>query len=195
MQLMQQLLDQAYADMMAGDLLEPNEMLLRQSLLIVGVPKETYTHFITERSDKVGLSMRLQVRGLAVDVDNAESVAYAVLSRRLPPDYKLVDAHFELNEVAEENIGPGWFTFFITARGYAAAALDVSTAADLIRGRRVGEAHELLRTKFPLAESPQITLWPEWSEQLKWLERLPLLPLRISVRVAPRKALKISENL
>jgi len=183
-QLTRQLLDQAYVEM--GDLLEQNEILLRQSLLIVGIPKEAYTHFVTEQSDKVGLNMRLQVRGLAVDVDNDEAVAYAALARRLPPGYKLVDAHFELGEVAEEDVGPGWFTFFVTARGYAAAALDVGAAVDLIRGQRVAEAHRRLQAEFPLAQDPQVVLWPEWPEQLKWLERLPLLPLRISVRIAPR---------
>jgi len=182
--LREQLLDQAYVEM--GALLEPNEILLRQSLLVVGIPKEAYTHFITEQADKVGLNMRLQVRGLAVDVDNAEAVAYAALSRRLPPGYELVEARFELGEVAEEDIGPGWFTFFVTARGYAAAALDTSAAADLVRGQRLAEASERLHTEFPLAQDPQVTLWPEWPEQLKWLERMPLLPLRISVRVAPQ---------
>jgi hypothetical protein len=39
---------------------------------------------------------------------------------------------------------------------------------------------------FPLAEDPQILLWPQWPERLKWLERMPLLPLRISVQVLPR---------
>ncbi|HIE56953.1 MAG TPA: hypothetical protein EYP88_01795, partial [Anaerolineales bacterium] len=81
-QLMHQLLDQAYVEM--GDLLEPSEVLFRQSLLIVGIPKEAYSHFISEQADKVGLDMRLQVRGLAVDVDNAKAVAYTALSHRLP---------------------------------------------------------------------------------------------------------------
>ena len=182
--LTEQLLDQAYVEM--GDLMEPSEVLLRQSLLIVGIPKEAYTHFITEQADKVGLNMRLQVRGLAVDVDNAKAVAYAALSQGLPPGYKLVDARFELGEVAEEDIGPGWFTFFVTARGYAAAALDTSAVADLVRGQRLAEASERLHTEFPLAQDPQVALWPEWPEKLKWLERMPLLPLRISVRVAPQ---------
>lgn len=182
--LREQLLDQAWVEM--GDLLEPSEILLRQSLLVVGIPKEAYTHFITEQSDTVGLNMRLQVRGLAVDVYNARTVAYAVLSRRLPPGYELVDARFELGEVAEEDIGIGWFTFFVTARGYAAAALDTDAAANLVRGQRLAEANERLHAEFPLAQDPQVALWPEWPEQLKWLERMPLFPLRISVRVAPQ---------
>jgi hypothetical protein len=177
-QLMQQLLDQAHVEM--GGLLESTEFLLRQSLRIEAVPKETYTRFVTEQADTVGLNLRLLVSGLAADVDNAEAVAYAGLSRRLPPGYVLVDAGFELGEVAEEDIGPGWFTFFVTARGYAAAALDTDVAVALIRGRRIADARERLLQEFPLAEPPEVTMWPEQ------MERLPLLPLRISVQVVPQ---------
>jgi hypothetical protein len=35
----------------------------------------------------------------------------------------------------------------------------------------------------PLAEEPKITLWPDWPANLKWLERMPYLTLRISVMV------------
>jgi len=183
-QLVLQLLDQAYVEM--GDLLEPTEFLLRQSLRIEAVPKKAYTCFIAEQADTVGLDMRLLVSGLAVDVDNAEAVAYTVLSRRLPPGYVLVDARFELGEVAEEDIGPGRFTFFVTARGYAAAALDTDAAVALVRGQRVDDARERLLAEFPLAEEPQVTIWPEWPERVEWLERVPLLPLRISVQVVPQ---------
>lgn len=183
-QLIRQLLDQAYVEM--GYLLEPTEILLRQSLRIEAVPKEAYTRFITEQADTVGLNMRLLVSGLAVDVDNAEAVAYTALSRRLPSGYMLVDARFELGEVAEEDISSGWFTFFVTARGYAAAALDTDAAVALVRGRLVADAREQLLAEFPLAEEPQVTIWPEWPERLEWFERLPLLPLRISVQVAPQ---------
>jgi hypothetical protein len=181
-QLMQQLLDQAYVDM-SNTLLEPSEILLRQSLRVEAVPKRAYTRFVTEQADTVGLNMRLLVSGRAVDVDNAEAVAYIALSRRIPPGYELVDASFELGEVAEEDIGPGRFTFFVTAHGYADAALDTGVAVSLIRGKRVADARESLLAELPLAEEPEIVLWPEWPERLKWLERLPLVPVRINVRV------------
>jgi hypothetical protein len=180
----QQLLDQAYTEM--GALLEPTEFLPRQTLRIEAVPKKAYTHFITEQADKVGLNMRLLVSGQAVDVDSAEGIAYSVLARRLPAEYGLVDARFDLGEVAEEDIGPGWFTFFVTAHGYAAAALDTEEAVDLIRGQRPDAAAKRLREEFPLAEPPQFTIWPDWPQQMKWLERLPILPLRISVKVLPK---------
>ena len=185
-QLMRQLLDQAYEGEMT-ELLEPTEMLLRQSLRIEAVPKESYTRFVTEQADTVGLEMQLLVSGLAIDVDNAEAVAYVNLSRRLPSGYALVDAHFELGDVAEEDVGPGRFTFFVTARGYAAVGLDTEKAIELIRGQPVAYARKILQSEFPLAEEPRLVLWPEWPEQLKWLERFPLLPLRISVKVVPQE--------
>jgi hypothetical protein len=178
-QVMRQLLDQAYVEM--GDLLEPTEILLRQSLIIQAVPKESYTRFISEQADTVGLDMRVLVSGLAADVDNAESVAYINLSRRLPSGYTLVDARFELGEVAEEDVGPGMFTFFVTARGYAAAVLDANAAVDLIRGQPVADSRERLSAEFPLAEPPQVTVWPEE------VGRMPWLPLRIRVEVVPQR--------
>lgn len=176
--LIQQLLERAYGDM--GGLLESTEFLLRQSLRVEAVPKESYTRFVTEQADSVGLNMRLLISGLAVDVDNAEAVAYTYLARRLPPGYRLVDAGFELGELAEEDIGPGQFTFFVTARGYAAAGLDADKAVSLIRGRRVDDAREQLLQELPLAEPPRFEIWPEQ------VDRVPLLPLRISVQISPQ---------
>ena len=176
-QLTGQLLDQAHQDMSSLDLLLPTEFILRQSLTIEAVPKEAYTRFISEQADKVGLNLRLLISGLAVDVDNAELVAYAALSRRLPLGYTLIDAWFELGEVAEEDIGHGMFSFFVTARGYGAATLDPDTAIALIRGQHVADARQKLMIEFPLSQDPQISIWPGK------LERLPLLPMRITVRV------------
>jgi hypothetical protein len=182
--LMNQLLDQAYVEL--GYLLEPTEMLLRQSLRIEAVPKEAYTHFISEQTDQVGLDMRLLISGRAIDLDNAEGVANVALSNRVPVGYDLAGVSFEIGEMAEEDVGPGQFTFFVTAHAQIAAVLDTNAAVALIRGQRVAEARERLLAKFPLAEDPEITLWPQWPERLKWLERLPLLPLRISVKVVPQ---------
>lgn len=180
--LMRQLLDQAYGDL-TDYYLEPTEVLLRQSLRIEAVPKQTYTRFVTEQADTVGLSLRLLVRGWVVDVDNAETLAYAALSQRIPPGYRLVNAQFEIGEVAEEDVGAGPFTFFVTSHGYADPALDPGDVAVVIRGRRMADARERLLAQYPLAEEPRIVLWPEWPRGLKWLERVPLVPLRISVRV------------
>jgi hypothetical protein len=180
--LMQQLRDRAYEEL-GSTYLEPSEILLRQSLLVEAVPKLAYDRFVTEQADKVGLSMRILVSGWAVDVDNAEAVAYFALTRCIPSDYRLMSARFEVGEAAEETIGPGQFTFFVTAYGYADAMLDPNAAVSLTHGRRLVDARARLVASLPLAEEPRIVLWPEWPKSLKWLERMPLLPLRITVKV------------
>jgi hypothetical protein len=184
--LIRQLFEQAAAEMQ--ELMTPTELLLRQSLRIEAVPKESYTRFLTEQADSVGLDMQLLVSGLAVDIANAKSVAYVNLSRRLPPGYNLVSVDYEVGEMAEEDIGPGQFTLFVTARGYAAVGLETGVVLDIIRGQPVDIAAQKLRTQLPLSTEPQIVLWPEWSEGLKWLERVPYLTLRIKVQVTPMAA-------
>ena len=184
-QLTQQLLDRA-VDELSANYLEPTEILLPQSLRIQAVPKLAYDRFVTEQSDTVGLNMRILVSGWAVDVDNAEVVAYASLIQHIPPGFELTDARFELGELAEEEIGSGSFALFVTAHGTADALLDPRSVASLVRGERLDAARDLLLTEIPLAEEPQIVLWPTWPRQLKWLERMPLTPLRIDVRVISR---------
>jgi hypothetical protein len=177
--LMRQVLDDAHVRLSDLEMLTESELVPRQSLVIQAVPKEAYTRFIGEQADTVGLELRMLVSGLAVDVENARLVARSVLSQRLPEGYSLVDTWFELGEVAEEDIGPGRFTIFVTAHGYAAAELDTEGAIEAIRGRPVDEARQQLVAQLPLAEPPTITIWPEQ------VNRMPLLPLRISVQVIP----------
>ncbi|NLF03231.1 MAG: hypothetical protein GX601_19880 [Anaerolineales bacterium] len=175
--LMRQLLDQAHAEISALDLLQATEFVPRQSLRIEAVPKQAYSRFIGEQAETVGLEMRLLVSGLAVDVHNAEVVAYVELARRLPPDFTLVDAHFDVGEVAEEDIGPGQFSFFVTGYGYAAAELSPERALDIVLGKELDEARQQLMAELPLAQPPIITVWPEH------VRRIPLLPLRVSVDI------------
>ena len=180
--LMQQLLGQAY-DGLSENYLEPSEILLRQSLRVESMPKLAYDRFVTEQADRVGVNMRILVSGWTVDVDNAEAVAYVALARQIPPGYRLMNARFEMGEAAEETVGPGDFTFFVTAYGEADAMLNPGEAVSLVRGQRLDDARNRLVANLPLAKEPQITHWPDWPKQLKWLERMPLLALRIDVKV------------
>ena len=177
--LMARVLDDAHYQLSNSGLLEPGEVVPRQSLVIQAVPKEAYTRFIGEQADSVGLELRLLVSGLAVDVEQARLVARSVLMNQLPYGYSLVEAWFEVGDIAEENIGPGDFTIFVTAHGYASAELDTKGAIADIAGTRVEDALAKLVADLPLAQPPAIVLWPEQ------IVRMPLLPLRIAVEVLP----------
>jgi hypothetical protein len=178
-QLTQRLLELAYADM--SEMLGPTEILFGEALRVEAVPKKNYTHMVSERTDTLGLQMRLLVSGLAIDADDAKAIGYVALSRHLPAEHILVDARFTFGEVAEEDIGPGQFSFFVTARGYSTAAVNVAEAASLVRGKSVARAQDRLLDAYPLAEEPAISVWPAWPG------RVPLLPVRISVQIVPQE--------
>ncbi len=176
-QLTERLLEEAYQGLQ--EYLEPTEVLFRHSLEIQAA-EVSYNRFLYERADTLVVYLRLLITGMAVDLDNAEAVAYASLVRRLPPDHVLVNTEFTLQEPAS---GPenGALTFSVYGVGYAAAEIDPEAVRRAIRGKSLSAATQLLMEEWPLAEPPQITIWPEW------LRRLPLLPIRITVQVTPKR--------
>ena len=178
--LMQQLQQRAYAEMQG--LLEEGEFLPRQSLQVVAIKDETYTAFVTEPADSVGLEMRILVRGVAVDRADAFNLAHRVLEERVPPGYRLLPPRpedFQMGEVGDNVLGDGVLTFFVTAQGVAAADLDLVAVREAVRGRPLAEAQIELQTSFPLAAPPQVTLWPDW------MDRMPWLTWRIEANVQP----------
>jgi hypothetical protein len=182
--LTEELLDQAYVEL--HSLLEPHELLAYQSLRVESVPKKAYTHFIGEQTETVGLNMRLLVSGQAVDRNSAQGLAYRALTRQMPSGHRMIDAVFEIGEMQDDDTGQGWFMFYVTGRGYAAAVIDGDEVIEQIRGQRVTHARAQLQAELPLAKPPQFVTWPEWPAPLAWLERVPLLPLRIDLRVTPQ---------
>lgn len=174
----ERVLAEAYNGLQAEEYLEPGEFLPRQSMVIQATPKEAYTHLVGERSDMLGLSLRLLVTGQAVNANDIQKVAYRSLIQQLPESYRLTDTRFEIGESAEEDVGPGLFTFYVTAHGYAAPQINPDTVKEEIKGMRIEEAKTYLSETFPLARSPEISVSPS---QFPFI---PRLPLRIDVSVA-----------
>lgn len=172
--LIDQLLDEAFTGLQVY-LEEPSQFLLRESLTVQGM-EVSFDRFLYERADRLGVRMRLLVTALVVDQDDAETVAYAALVRRVPEGYRLVDVAFEIGEVTEEPLG-GEMTFFVTATGRTAAEIDVGRVREMIRGQPVTEAIEELNANLPISGAVRVTVWPDW------LERMPLLPLRIDTEI------------
>ncbi len=183
-QLTQELLNDAHYEL--HSLLEPYEFLPRESLRVESVPKKAFSHFVGEESETVSLNLRLLISGQAVDTADVRGIAYRGLVEKLGPDHQLIEADFDIGAVSEDQDGLGWFTVPVSGLGYAAAALDPDEVARSIRGRPVSEAQMALMAGYPLAETPQITIWPKWPDVLGWLRRVPLLPIRTEVRVVPQ---------
>jgi len=158
----QQIMAQAYNGLQELAAAEPGRFLPRQTLVIQAAPKTAYTHLVGERTDVLGLALRLLVTGQAVSARDAQAVAYRQLVTQLPEGYSLADARYEIGEAAEEDIGPGQFAFFITAHGQATARID---------GRH---------TRY----------WRDWSSDVcssdltpAWFPVIPYLPIRTNVEI------------
>jgi hypothetical protein len=174
----QRVLIEAFNNLQDDAYLEPGEFLPRQSLVIQAAPKEAYTHLVGERSDTLGITLRLLVTGQAVNANDIQKVAYRRLLQQLPEGYRLTDTRFEIGESAEEDVGPGLFTFYVRAHGYATAQIDPETLMTEIQGERIEDAEAYLAETLPLAQPAEVTVTPSW------FPFMPRLPLRVNVDIA-----------
>ena len=175
----QKVMAEAYNGLQDSAYLEPGEFLPNQALVIQATPKQAYTHLTGEQTPVLGLALRLLITGQAINVANVQAVAYRQLATQLPEGYVLQDARFEYGEAAEEDVGPGLFTFYVTTYGSATANIDTEEAARLILGKPQEEASALLMENLPLAQPPVITVKPDW------FPYIPFLPIRTVIEIVP----------
>ena len=171
----EQVLAQAYNGLQ--DLLEPGEFLPQQALVVQAVPKQAYTHLVGEQSPTLGLALRLLISAQAVKAADVQAVALRQLVAQLPEGHTLTDARFSYGEAAEEDVGPGDFTFYVTAQGYATADITEDDLRTLVLGLPLEEAVARLEAALPLVRPPEITVQPAW------FGFVPLVPLRIDVEI------------
>ncbi|MBN1877857.1 MAG: hypothetical protein JXA33_26790 [Anaerolineae bacterium] len=177
----QKVLVEAYNGLQSDAYLEPGEFLPRQTMVIQSVPKAAYTNLIGEESDTLGITLRLLVTGQKVKAVDVQAIAYRQLALQIPEGYSLTDTRFEYGESAEEDIGPGIFTFFVNAYGYASAQIDDEEVISMLQGKPLEEATALLEETFPLARPPEIAITPEW------FPYIPFLTVRTEVEIVPGK--------
>src|SRR5690606_23855674 len=89
-QVLQQLQTMALAQMEA--MLGPNEFLAADSLRVVEVYNQTFSHFVGEQTDRLTLEVRAELHATAVDATQANGLVYAALAEVVPQGYELVPA-------------------------------------------------------------------------------------------------------
>ena len=167
----------------------PGEFIPRETLQYF-VMAETYDHFSGDEAEKLGLRMRLLMRGIAVDGNAAQALAKEQLRRQLPPAGRLV------RDSVRTKVGPvtAWdpttHTVYFTVRAEGTYVLDIDEAEvrNAIAGKPIQEAAVILQTRWHLAAPPEIYLGPDWLMHQKWIpttwrERMPVQPGRILVTV------------
>lgn len=158
------------------------EFLARDSLRVVTVGSETFSHFPGEQANRVALEMRAEVAGTAVNTTDASGIVYEALAAQVPDGHTLVPESIQF--ASGDVIGvdeTGRVTFEMIGEAVVVPELELAAALAAIAGQKQELAIAYLYQELPLREIPEIKVWPNW------FNRLPFLETRIEadVRVEP----------
>ena len=158
----------------------PFEFLARDSVRVLHVDSETFSHFPGEQTERLALEMRADVVGTAVNANAASGIVYEALVAAVPEGYVLVPDSIQYTRgdvVAVDEAGR--VTFEMTGQVLAAAELDLEAVLAEISGQPPELAIAYLYEQLPLRAVPEVTVWPNW------FNRLPYIPNRIQTQIRP----------
>ena len=158
--------------------LTEREFLAVDSLRVIQVFDETFSHFVGEQTTRLKLEMRVEMQATAVDTSEASGLIFDGLAAQIPEGFSLVPATilFDNGEVlgVDED---GRITFEMIGEGLIAADLSLTQPLEAVSGQEPMLAVSYLYQTLPLREQPNIEIWPTW------FERVPYLPARIQTQV------------
>lgn len=175
-QLIQQLQTLALTEMESS--LLPGEFLAKDSLQIIEIEHETYSHFLNEQTDRLSLEIRATLQATAVNGTEAIGLVYEALIGEVPAGYTPVpdSLQFSTGDVLGVD-NQGRVSFLMNGTGVVAAQLELESPLTTISGQYSDIALAYLYQKLPLNTYPTIQIFPNW------FERIPYLPARIQVQI------------
>jgi len=141
-----------------------------------------YSAVVGDAAESVSLDLRARVQAVVVDERQARQLAYAGLAPYLQPGLAIAPDALAFARGAILEIAPdGRVTFLMNVTGTIGVAVDPQRVRDRLAGASVSEAQRRLAAEWVLdpQRPPLIETWPGW------YHRLPFLPVRITVKVAP----------
>lgn len=175
-QLLQRLKQQS-ADVLQQTL-KPNEFIPPDSV-VLDVTDKTFDHSVDDPADVLNLRMNADAYGLAVDPDDFDSLAGALLQKQMQPGYQL------LANSIQSDILPGGRYQGVALRapirgiGNATPQIDVNKVSSALQGKTADEAAAFLSSAIKLVQPPEINISP-----IGW-NRMPWFAFRIAVFVEP----------
>ncbi len=157
--------------------LTEREFLARESLQLVEVLSEEYSHEAGEQAERVSLTMEAVLAGTAVDSTETAGLAYDALAATIADGYELTpdSLHFEPGAVIAVD-DDGRVTFELEISGATAAELMVEGVLTAVSGQPTDIAAAYLYNNLPLRDTPTITLWPIWADKMPyWEQRVELI--------------------
>lgn len=153
----------------------------------------SFTPFVGEVSEDLFLSMSVQAVGFAVDQAEANKAALIRLQEAMPPGSRLISDTIRFIPGSVAAGEDGGVNFSVTAEGTVLRPVDTNGIRNVVLGMDPKEAAGVLRERFALAGTPQISLGPDWLPYVIPVD-LPSMPWRIRVVVdwdeAARLAMK-----
>ncbi len=171
--------DQVIAGLQPGEFIPPNS-------LDVQVMSEKFDQTLGQQTPLLSMSMKVVVKGIAVDGDSLDTLARRSLEVGAGSGMSIVGDSLVVQRseqlVVEKN---NVVRFTASARGEVAPVVDVNSIKEAVRGRQVSEATRWLAQHLQLSTPPEIVVQPEWWDSVPWLRgSLPWLPGRIKVLIS-----------
>lgn len=148
-------------------------------LQIVGEPQLFYSAALNEPVDSVSLTMQATVATTVINLDEARLIANAYLASFVTPGNELFErASVRVGQI-QSPAADGTIALTLRVDGSTRVAIDANEVRDRLAGKSENEAREMLNRQYTLDpdEPIEISTWPSF------LNRLPILPVRISVHI------------
>ncbi|MCC7446923.1 MAG: hypothetical protein IT324_05865 [Anaerolineae bacterium] len=139
-----------------------------------------YNAFIGDPADALTLTLRAKVQALVIDEQLARQAALASLAARVPNGQQIIPDSVIFTRGPIQPTDPkGQVGFLMSASANVAVAVNVDRVRQRLAGVSISDAQAILEREWLLdpRRPPQIAVWPAI------FGRLPLLPVRINVRV------------
>lgn len=162
--------------------LTDNQVIIIESIKIDEERNDwtTYDFDVGDVTDTLSLTMRAVVSAVVVDDRFGRQITLAQLSSRIESGKSLQPESitYARGPIVSQD-AEGRVTFSATTTADVTTKFDATQLQEQLAGKSISDAQRLIMTTINLAETnvPRIVVTPDWYKQM------PLLPIRIEVRV------------
>jgi len=169
--LQQQAYEQFVSELAPGEFVPPESVDAQ-------VMSQSFDQVAGERSEFLSMTMKVVVRGVAVDGNSLLELAIATLEKQVEEGHSVIEDSLVLDRSEQVTVEQNGLRFSASARGMAAPDIDVERVKRQLRGKTVSEAETLLAELVPLKTAPLIEVQPSGWDHLPWL------PARMEVHIS-----------
>jgi len=169
--LQQQAYEQFIAELAPGEFVPPESVEAQ-------VMSQSFDQVAGERSDVLSMTMKVVVRGVAVDGNSVYELAISELEAQAEEGHGVIEDSLVLDRSNRVTVEQNGLRFSASARAMVAPEIDVERVKRGLRGKTVDEAQEHLAETLQLEAPPLVEVEPSGWKYLPWL------PARLEVLIS-----------